>query len=118
MKLSRPKSSDGVLQMPLDMDARLVFIGGLHASGTSLLHRLFCLHPSVSGFSDTGVPENEGQHVQNLYPTAAAYGGPGRFAFSEAAHLTEYDRSLIETCRTGLWKCWAPHWDLSKSVLV
>jgi Sulfotransferase family len=96
-----------------------LFIGGLHASGTTLVHRLLCMHPAVSGFANTGAPENEGQHLQNLYPTARAHGGPGRFAFDESAHLTENDRSLVATCSAGgLWSSWAAHWDLSKRVLI
>jgi hypothetical protein len=95
-----------------------LFIGGLHRSGTSLVHRLMSAHPSVSGFSDTGVPEDEGQHLQNLYSSAKAHGGPGRFAFDETAHLTESNHALVETCKTRLWPLWAPHWDLSKPVLI
>jgi sulfotransferase family protein len=111
MKSIQPQSSE---QAP----HKLIFIGGLHASGTSLLHRLICMHPSVSGFSNTRAPEDEGQHLQNLYSTAAAHGGPGRFVFDEASHLTDANQPLVEKCSAGLWKCWAPYWDLSKPVLV
>ncbi len=97
---------------------KLIFIGGLHASGTSLIHRLICMHPSVSGFSDTGVPEDEGQHLQDLYPRASAHGGPGRFVFDDSSHLTDANRDFVEKCSRGLWNCWAPYWDLSKPVLV
>jgi len=76
------------------------------------------MHPSVSGFSGTGVPEDEGQHLQNLYPAAKEHGGWGRFAFDERAHLTENDRSLIEACKLGLRNCWVPYWDLSKPVFI
>jgi len=95
-----------------------IFIGGLHRSGTSLVHRLLCGHPSVSGFSGTGVPEDEGQHLQTLYPPAKVFGGPGRFALKKAAHLTENNRPLVEACKAELWTSWAPYWDLSKLVLL
>lgn len=95
-----------------------LFIGGLHRSGTSLIHKLIRFHPSISGFSGTGVPEDEGQHLQTIYPPAKHYGGPGHFAFDNAAHLTESDLSLVATCRSKLWECWAPHWDLSSPILV
>jgi hypothetical protein len=95
-----------------------LFIGGLHRSGTSLVHRLIASHPSVSGFYRTGVPEDEGQHLQNLYPPARDHGGPGRFACDPAAHLTEESLDLVERCRAGLWDAWAPYWKLSRPVLV
>ena len=60
-------------------ERRLLFVGGLHRSGTSLVHRCLTRHPEVTGFSDTGVPEDEGQHLQTLYAPAYAHGGPGRF---------------------------------------
>ena len=68
---------------------RFVFLAGLHRSGTTLLARLLASHPEVSGFSDTGVPADEGQHLQTVYPAAAVYGGPGRFGFAPEAHFTE-----------------------------
>jgi hypothetical protein len=49
---------------------RLVFVGGLHRSGTTLLGRLIAQHPDVSGFAETGVPADEGQHLLSVYPTA------------------------------------------------
>ena len=67
----------------------LVFVGGLHRSGTSLLHRCLAEHPDASGFRGTGVPEDEGQHLQSVYRPARAHGGPGRFGFDPGAHLTE-----------------------------
>ena len=59
-----PHRSSGATAIP----PALVFVGGLHRSGTSLVHRCLALHPAVSGFSGTGVPEDEGQHLQTVYP--------------------------------------------------
>ena len=59
---------------------QLVFVGGLHRSGTSLVHRCLAGHPRVSGFRDTGVWEDEGQHLQTVYRPAAAHGGPGQIS--------------------------------------
>ncbi len=97
---------------------QFVFLGGLHKSGTSLLHRLLRAHPLVSGFYKTGVPEDEGQHLQSVYPADAAYGGPGCFAFDERTHLTEHSSLVSRTARTALLNDWGRYWDLSKPVLI
>ena len=98
--------------------ARLVFVGGLHRSGTTLLADLLADHPDVSGLSETGVWEDEGQHLQDVYPAADRFGGPGRFAFAEAAHLSEDSPLVSERNRERLLSAWAPHWDTSRRLLV
>jgi hypothetical protein len=97
---------------------RLVFVGGLHRSGTTLLGRLLAEHPEVSGFEETGVPADEGQHLQQVYPTAKTHGGPGRFGFDPAAHLTEESELCTPESAARLMESWSPHWDLAKPVLV
>ncbi|WP_426565833.1 sulfotransferase family protein [Angustibacter sp. McL0619] len=75
-------------------------------------------HPDVSGFSGTGVKEDEGQHLQSVYPAARRYGGPGRFARDRRAHLTESSSlATSENARTLIDE-WQPYWDLSRRVLV
>jgi len=98
--------------------ARLVFVGGLHRSGTTLLADLLAEHPDVSGLSETGVWEDEGQHLQDVYPAADRFGGPGRFAFAEAAHLSEDSPLVSERNRERLLSAWAPYWDTSRRLLV
>jgi Sulfotransferase family len=99
-------------------DHRLVFVGGLHRSGTTPLTRCLAAHSQISGFEGTGVEEDEGQHLQTVYPPARAHGGPGRFALSEAAHLTERSPLLTPEVGARLLEQWSPHWDLSRPVLV
>lgn len=96
----------------------LLFVGGLHRSGTTPLARALSVHPDGSGFSNTGVPEDEGQHLQDVYPPAYALGGPGRFARNPSAHLTETSELATEESATRLWNSWEPHWDLNRRVLV
>jgi hypothetical protein len=97
---------------------RFVFIGGLHRSGTSVLFRCLREHPQISGFNDTGASEEEGQHLQSVYPPASAYGGPGRFGFRPEAHLTEFSHLVTTDNRLRLFEEWRSYWDVQKPVLM
>jgi hypothetical protein len=97
---------------------RFLFIGGLHRSGTSTIFRCLREHPLISGFNDTGATEEEGQHLQSVYPPATAYGGPGRFGFHPEAHLTEASDLLTADNRLRLFEEWKTYWDLAKPVLL
>jgi len=109
---------DHVAEPPMIDPARLVFVGGLHRSGTTLFAKLLTGHPDVSGLSDTGVWEDEGQHLQDVYPPAADFGGLGRFAFADRAHLTERSTLVSERSRQRLLRAWEPYWDASSALLV
>lgn len=100
------------------MEHRFVFLAGLHRSGTTLLARLLAAHPQVSGFSDTGAPADEGQHLQTVYPSDHEYGRPGRFGFAPEMHLTEDSPLATEENARKLFDEWAPYWDLSRPVLL
>jgi hypothetical protein len=97
---------------------RLVFIAGLHRSGTTPLARLLAAHPQVSGFSDTGVPADEGQHLQTVYPVRKTPGEPGTFGFEPAYHMTEEHPLVSEGSGRRLLEGWSPYWDPSRPVLL
>lgn len=95
-----------------------VFICGLHRSGTSLLFDLLRSHPQVSGFRDTGVPRDEGQHLQTVYPAPGTHGRPGQFGWNPAAHLTEASPLVTRANRDTLFAQWARYWDTSRPYLL
>jgi Sulfotransferase family len=97
---------------------QLVFVGGLHRSGTTPLTDIIAAHEEFSGLTDTGVSENEGQHLQDVYPRIRQYGGMGRFAFAPAAHLTEDSPLATRANAERLLRAWRPYWDWSKPRLV
>lgn len=108
----------GPLAGHLLADHRLVFVAGLHRSGTTPTTRLLGGHPQVSALSRTGVTEDEGQHLQQVYPAGRVHGGPGRFAFAPASHLTEASPLATPDSAARLLAAWAPYWDTSRPVLV
>jgi hypothetical protein len=103
---------------PVVDDTTFLFIGGLHRSGTSILHRLLREHPQINGFHDTGAPEDEGQHLQSVFPTARVFGGPGRFAFSRGAHLTESSPCITTEHRDRLLKEWGAYLNFDGAVII
>jgi Sulfotransferase family len=112
------RSGLGCVRLPAVEGHELVFLAGLHRSGTTLLARLLAAHPEISGFSGTGVPADEGQHLQTVYPAAALYGGPGRFGFAPESHLTEASPLVSEQNARAIYEQWSPHWDLARPVLL
>jgi hypothetical protein len=118
-RLGRLRKRRAPLSEPPEIgDKRFLFIGGLHRSGTSVLHRMLREHPSVSGFHDTGVPEDEGQHLQSVIPAAYRYGGPGEFALHPDAHLTQDSALINPENRNRLLSEWGAYYDLQKPVLL
>jgi Sulfotransferase family len=75
-------------------------------------------NPEISGFHKTSVPEDEGQHLQTVFPAAQTYGGPGRFGFMPEAHLTEDSVLINSKNRDKLFQEWSAYWDLGRSCLL
>lgn len=98
--------------------SRLIFVGGLHRSGTTPFARILGEHPDVSGLERTGVVEDEGQHLQSVYPPGTAHGGSGHFARSSRAHLTESSHLVTAENAQRILASWTPYWDLNRERLV
>jgi hypothetical protein len=99
-------------------DHNFIFLCGLHRSGTSPLFRILREHPEISGFRDTGAPEDEGQHLQSVIPPAKAFGGPGHFGFAPEAHLTEASNLATRENGQKLFEQWSIYWDKRKRFLL
>jgi hypothetical protein len=97
---------------------RYIFVCGLHRSGTSVVFRSLRDHPEVSGFQGTASPEDEGMHLQTVYPPSGRFGGAGAFGFHPEAHLTESSPLVSEANRRKLFSEWSRYWDLSKVYLL
>lgn len=97
---------------------RLVFVGGLHRSGTTPLSRALATHPEISGLTGTGVPEDEGQHLQDVYPRLRSLGGMGTFARNPRAHLTEDSDLVGPENAARLLASLTPYWDLDRRLLL
>jgi hypothetical protein len=99
-------------------DSLILFVGGLHRSGTTMLARMLAEHPDVSGFADTGAPADEGQHLQDVYPVISPGRQAGRFALHGEAHLTEASPLAGPDSRERLMASWSPHWNTGRRVLL
>jgi len=95
-----------------------IFIAGLHRSGTSLLNRILSQHPDISGFMATGVPADEGQHLQTVYQPGTHFGGAGRFAFDERSYMDELHLLATPEKRATLFAQWESYWDTSCRYLI
>lgn len=75
-----------------------------------MLARALAASPYIHAMHATKAPEDEGQHVQSVVPTAAAHGGPGTFAFDVAAHLTERSALGGPGAAQAIWARWIAFW--------
>jgi len=99
-------------------DIKHVFVCGLPRSGTSLLGRNVARLEGCTGFKNTGVLEDEGQFLQDVYRSDHEMGGAGSFGFHPDAHLTEASPLLTPESGERLRRCWEPYWDKGKPIRV
>jgi Sulfotransferase family len=97
---------------------KYVFVGGSPRSGTSLLGRNIARLEDCSGFKNTGVFEDEGQFLQDVYAVASEYGGSSRCGFDPRMHRTESSELLTPENVARLRATWHCYWDNSKSIFV
>jgi len=96
---------------------KYVFVGGSPRSGTSLLGRNIARMEDCTGLKNTGVFEDLGQFLQDVYPTASAYGSSSRCGFDPRMHRTQTSDLLAPEKVARLRATWHSDWDNSKSHL-
>ena len=107
-----------VYKMNNHTSKNFIFLAGLHRSGTSLLHEIIKGHARISGFENTGVPEDEGQHLQTVYNPGIVYGGAGKFAFNTESHMDETHELATESSAQELMRQWSNYYDMDCEYLV
>jgi hypothetical protein len=100
------------------MSNTFVFVCGLHRSGTSILYQILRSQEGISGFRNTGVPEDEGQHLQSVFLPAKAFGGPGFFGFNPAAAMTDTHSLVTKENSEKLFQEWSRYLDLAAPLLI
>jgi hypothetical protein len=97
---------------------RLVFICGLHRSGTSLLEHHLSAHYGAVRLR-AAVPENEGQFLQDVFPLEQPFGGPGFFAFYPQMTLERIsDPHEARTAQDRILRSWEPWIEGEGNVLI
>lgn len=85
---------------------RMIFVCGLHRSGTTLLEHYLYSHFEVAALR-APVPENEGQFLQDIYKPAHHYGGPGKFSFSKKMQQDLIELTNYKDYASRLLECWS-----------
>jgi hypothetical protein len=100
------------------IEHKYVFVCGLPRSGTSVLGRNIGRLENCTQFKNTGVFEDEGEFLQDIYPIASTYGGVGSFGFDSRTHRTEISNLLTAENVNRLRASWHAHWDNRKAICV
>ena len=97
---------------------KYLFVCGLPRSGTSILGRNIARMNDCTGFKNTGVFEDEGQFLQDVYAVASEYGGSSRVGFDPRAHRTENSNLLTPANVAKLKASWDKYWEADKAICV
>jgi hypothetical protein len=97
---------------------KYVFVCGLQRSGTSVLARNIARLENCTSFKNTGVLQDEGQYLQDIYLTDHQCGGAGWYGFDRRAHLTETSPLLTKENIARLRTCWHSYWDPTKAICL
>lgn len=97
-------------------DRNLIFVGGMHRSGTTVLADILSNADGAAGLDSSGAHMGEGQFLQDVYPVDNFFGGATRWAFDPRTHMTEEDARPEMAQR--FWDAWMPWWGEEAQFLV
>lgn len=118
MLLCSPSPNPGEIEPHCEQDRKYVFVCGMPRSGTTILAKEIGRLRNCTGFEKTGVIMDEGQYLQDVYPTEWECGGAGRFGFDPRSHLTEASPLLTQDKIHRLCQSWKAYWDETKMICV
>ena len=96
---------------------KVIFVGGLHKSGTTLFHDILANSTQVSSLCDRGLPCGEGQYIQSqLLPDI--YYGEILFGLSTEAYLTETSFSNPDIIGEKMFCEWKRYWQIKSEYLL
>lgn len=75
-------------------------------------------HPQISGFTQTGVPKDEGQHLQSVYEPARTFGGPGKYIYDQRSYMNEHHDFATEKSAKKIFEQWGVYFDVGKNFLI
>lgn len=96
----------------------MIFVCGLHRSGTTILARHIAESSRIGGLSGTGVAKDEGQLTHSSIPSDQKMGGAGLFGFHRDAHLTERSRYNTPEIGEAMLASWRPYWEPSADFML
>lgn len=97
---------------------RMIFVAGHHRSGTSLLHEILSEHDEISGLKNTGVPEDEGQHLQSVFLPAKELDGPGKYIFNPNSYMDENHELATDDNSQKIWEEWQRFYESNKTYCI
>jgi hypothetical protein len=95
----------------------IIFVGGVHRSGTTLYADLLAHHSRLGGIENAGVGANEGQYTQDVLPLEDAFHGPGRFAFYPGYREASLGPVPAEAAQR-LRAAWDAYWPESAEFVI
>jgi Sulfotransferase family len=106
---------------------KFVFIGGLERSGTTLLMHMLGAHTSLSNYGALDLGNtNDPRKFEGKYSQRVLYNGAGetgrQMSLLDRVRSTEAHfpsaAQWLESKSAELFDAWAPHWNLSKPMLM
>lgn len=101
----------------MTVERPIIFVGGVHRSGTTLFADLLARHSRLGGIENEGIGANEGQYTQDVLPLEDEFHGPGRFAFYPA-YRTAINVASLTDAAVKLRKAWDGFWPAAADYVI